>query len=148
MASGSARLGSVWHFSARIGSVGLGSARFGSGRHGLARLGSARLGTARLGSARLGFSSLYQKKRKNNDPQEEIILRSGTKAYDSSKKRKATIHKKRLYCDLTNFACRPLRECEKRTTSTPLIVERNVRFRNAPGVRRRAQRWPSAPGLF
>ena len=71
MASGSAHLGSVLHFSARIGSVGLGSAklsppRLGSGsprlgsarlksaRPGHALLGPARLGSARLGSARLG----------------------------------------------------------------------------------------------
>ena len=54
MASGSARLGSVFHFSARIGSVGLGSAQIGSAKLGPSRLGSARLGLARarLGSAR------------------------------------------------------------------------------------------------
>ncbi len=59
MASGSARLGSVFHFSARIGSVGLGSAQIGSGKLGPSRLGSARLGLARarLGSARLGLGS-------------------------------------------------------------------------------------------
>ena len=66
MASGSARLGSVWHFSAQISPVELGearparlgsararprSARLGSAR---ARLGSARLVLARLGSVRHG----------------------------------------------------------------------------------------------
>ena len=54
MASGSARLGSVFHFSARIGSIGLGSDRLGEARPVPARLGSARArsGSARLGSAR------------------------------------------------------------------------------------------------
>ncbi len=55
IASGSARLGSVFHFSARIGSVGLGSAQIGWAKLGPSRLGSARLGLAR---ARLGSAPL------------------------------------------------------------------------------------------
>ncbi len=59
IASGSARLGSVFHFSARIGSVGLSSARLGSARPGPVRLARFGLGVG-LARPSFGLAGLTQ----------------------------------------------------------------------------------------